>query len=132
MDDKIDAHIYETEDSLYSVNIEVNGHSLQGDEPESFGSKNLGPAPYDFLLASLGECTAITIRWFATQKNWPLEKVSVKLNHQKIDKKDHFTKHITIEGKDLTEKQFNALYDVGARCPVHKTLTSDVVIETTR
>lgn len=53
----INAHIIETGDSLYGVQISVNGHKIIGDEPESYGSKNLGPAPYDLLLAALGECT---------------------------------------------------------------------------
>lgn len=127
---KIEATITETGESLYAVAIEVNGHSLKGDEPESYGSKNLGPAPYDFLLAALGECTAMTIRWFAIQQKWPLDKVSVVMTHEKKDRQDYFTKHITIEGPELSAEQRQKLIDVAAKCPVQRTLTSDVVIET--
>ena len=127
----IKAHVSETTDSLYSVEINTNGHTLVGDEPESYGSKNLGPAPYDLLLAALGECTAMTIRWFAIQKNWPLEKVTVELTHSKVEGKDTFTKDIRILGDDLTEEQRQKLHDVAAKCPVQKTLLSDVAIETT-
>lgn len=126
----INAEVTETGDSLYGVKIDVNGHSLIGDEPESMGSLNLGPAPYDLLLSALGECTAMTVRWFALQKQWPLDRVSVVLTHQKIDKKDHFTKQIKIEGQDLTPDQRTRLLAVAANCPVHKTLMSEVVIET--
>lgn len=127
---KIEATVTETGESLYAVKIDVNGHSFTGDEPESFGSKNLGPAPYDLLLASLGECTAMTVRWMALQQKWPLEKVSVELTHEKQGKQDVFTKKIAVVGDDLTVEQRQKLHDVAAKCPVHRTLTSDVIIET--
>lgn len=84
-EEKITAHVKESGESDYAVNIEVSGHSLKGDEPVSFGGNNVGPAPFDMLLAALGECTAMTVRWYAKQQNWPLEKVEVKLSHQKVD-----------------------------------------------
>ncbi|MBP7709573.1 MAG: OsmC family protein [Rickettsiales bacterium] len=130
MTKQISATVEETKESLYSVNISVNGHQLKGDEPEDYGSKNIGPAPYDFLLAALGECTAMTLRWFALQQNWPLEKVEVFLTHEKRGKTDFFTKKITIHGDLLTSEQRQKLHEVSAKCPVHKTLTSEVVIET--
>jgi putative redox protein len=126
---KINAIVEETKDSLYSVKISVNGHQLIGDEPEDYGSKNIGPAPYDLLLAALGECTAMTIRWFALQQNWPLEKVEVFLTHEKRDRIDFFTKKITLHGELLTSEQRQKLQDISAKCPIQKTLTSDVVIE---
>jgi putative redox protein len=130
-DKKIHALVSETNASTYSVEIEVNGHKLIGDEPESFGSKNLGPAPYDLLLAALGECSAMTVRWFAIEQKFPLEKVIVKLSHEKRARQDYFTKEITIQGKDLSDEQKQKLHDVAAKCPVHRTLTSgNVVIET--
>lgn len=129
-ENRIEAIITETSDSLYSVSIEVNGHTLIGDEPESAGGKNLGPAPYDLLLSSLGECTALTVRWFAQQRKWSLEKVSVKVTHEKKDRSDYFTKRIEIVGNDLSEDQKKKLHDVAAKCPVHRTLTSDVIIDT--
>lgn len=129
-DKKLTATVTETKDSLYSVKIDVNGHTIIGDEPESYGSKNLGPAPYDLLLASLGECTAMTIRWYAIQQKWPLENATVELTHHKEGKQDIFSKKIIITGDQLTEEQRAKLHDVAAKCPVQKTLTSDVIIET--
>lgn len=129
-DEKITAHVVETNDSAYAVAITVNGHTLKGDEPESFGGGNTGPAPYDMLLAALGECTAMTMRWYAIQKDWPLEKVEVTLTHQKVEKVDHFEKEITIYGDKLTEEQRKKLIEVAAKCPVQRTLEGKVKITT--
>lgn len=127
---KITAHIEESGESSYSVNIMVSGHAIKGDEPVAFGGGNLGPAPYDLLLAALGECTAMTVRWYAKQQNWPLTKVEVNISHQKIDKIDSFEKHVIIHGELLSEEQRKKLVDVAAKCPVQRTLQSDVVIHT--
>ena len=135
-DDLISAQISENGKSAYSVDINVSGHVLTGDEPVSFGGGNLGPAPYDLLLAALGECTAMTIRWFARQRDWPLERVEVKMTHQKGEiegrpgKTDIFTKTITLHGPELTEDQHRKLIDVAAKCPVQRTLEGTPVITT--
>ena len=129
-DKVITAHITETGQSAYAVAIEVNGHSLKGDEPESFGGGNTGPAPYDFLLASLGECTAMTVRWYAIQQKWPLEKVEVTLTHQKVGKVDKFEKTITVHGDKLTGEQRQKLIEIAAKCPVQRTLEGKVEITT--
>lgn len=129
-DKKITAYITETGKSKYAVEIEVNGHKLQGDEPESFGGGNTGPAPYDMLLAALGECTAMTVRWYAIQQKWPLEKVEVTLTHQKIEKVDKFEKKISVHGAKLTDEQRQKLIDVAAKCPVQRTLEGKVEITT--
>lgn len=125
----ITAHVEETGESAYAVSISVSGHTLSGDEPVAFGGGNLGPAPYDLLLAALGECTAMTVRWYALQKKWPLEKVEVNLTHQKINKVDTFEKEVIVHGQ-LTEEQKAKLVEIAAKCPVHRTLLSDLVINT--
>lgn len=139
-DKHTEAHIVETGESPYAVDISVSGHRIKGDEPVSFGGGNLGPAPYDLLLSALGECTAMTVRWYAIQQKWPLEKVEVKLSHQKIDassipegegksgKIDVFEKQITIYGDSLTDEQRKKLYDVAAKCPVQRTLLSGSIV----
>ena len=101
---KIGATVIETDESLYSVAIKTNGHEITGDEPESYGSQNLGPAPYDLLLAALGECIVMTVRWAAIQNKWPLEKVEAQVTHEK-------------QGSNIANK-----------CPVYRTLTSEVTI----
>ena len=126
------ATIAETGESTFAVDIAVSGHRLKGDEPESAGGKNLGPAPYDLLLAALGECTAMTVRWYAQQQKWPLEKVSVTLTHHKEIKQDVFTKEIEIVGEALSEEQREKLIDVAAKCPVQRTLEGTPRIQTVR
>jgi putative redox protein len=129
-EEMITAHVEETGKSAYAVSITVSGHTIKGDEPVSFGGGNLGPAPYDLLLAALGECTGMTVRWYAKQQNWPLEKVEVKLSHQKINKVDTFEKQVIVHGDQLTPEQRKKLVDIAAKCPVQRTLQSDVVINT--
>ena len=93
----ITAKVTETGESAYAVDIEVSGYRLKGDEPVLSGGGGLGPSPYDTLLAALGECTAMTVRWYAKQQNWPLEKVSVVLTHHKEGRTDIFTKGCNVE-----------------------------------
>ncbi len=150
----ITATVSENGQSTYAVDIAVSGHTLTGDEPESFGGKNLGPAPYDYLLAALGECTAMTVRWYAVQQKWPLEHVAVTLSHRK-DKRDTldaetlsrlptpgqtgdrptpmvdlFEKSITITGAGLTAEQKQKLHDVAAKCPIQRTLVNGAIVQT--
>lgn len=127
---RITAHVEETGESAYAVSISVSGHTIKGDEPVSFGGSDLGPAPYDLLLAALGECTAMTVRWYALQQKWPLTKVEVRLSHQKVDKVDTFEKEVIVHGEQLSPEQRRKLVEVAAKCPVQRTLLSDMVIRT--
>lgn len=135
MTDKISARVEETHISEFSVAIEVNGHRLSGDEPVAKGGLNLAPSPYDYLTTALGECTAMTVRWYAKQKGWPLNHVAVELTHEKVaghesGKADIFRKSVTLTGDQLTEEQRQKLLDIAAKCPVHKTLSGGAFIET--
>lgn len=103
------AHVIENGESAFSVDITVSGFSIKGDEPVDAGGGNLGPAPYDTLLAASGECTAMTVRWQARQQNWPLDKVEVDLTHYKEGRTDHFTKAIKVYGNALTDEQRDKL-----------------------
>jgi putative redox protein len=136
-DDKITkAHIIENGKSDYAVDITVSGFSLEGDEPVLLGGAGIAPDPYDLLTAALGECTAMTVRWYARQKNWPLDKVEVNITHQKssidgnVRKTDVFTKEIIIHGEALTEEQRGKLVEIAAKCPVQRTLEGTPVIKT--
>ncbi len=139
----ISAYIQETGESVFSVDIELSGHHVKGDEPTSAGGKGLGPSPYELLLAALGECTAMTVRWYAQHQKWPLEKVEVRMTHSKREvagnsqiegkagKIDVFTKEILLHGPQLTEVQRDKLLDVAGKCPVQRTLMGNPVIRTT-
>ena len=135
-DSSLQAFIAETGESAFAVKIDVSGHSLKGDEPISGGGENLGPAPFDLLTAALGECTAMTVRWYAKQKKWPLDKVEVKMTYHKGEvelggpKTDIFTKEVFIYGDALTPEQRTKLMDVAGKCPVHRTLEATPVIKT--
>ncbi|MCC7484038.1 MAG: alpha/beta fold hydrolase [Burkholderiales bacterium] len=125
----------------FAQEIVVGRHRLMADEPAALGGEDLGPSPYDLLLAGLGACTAMTLRMYATHKKLPLEKVSVELKHGKIHaedcascetkegKIDRIERSIDIAGA-LDEAERKRLLEIADRCPVHRTLHSEVSIET--
>lgn len=130
-----------TEDGL-RTEIMANGFPLVADEPERAGGTNQGPTPYDLLTAALGACTSMTLRMYADRKEWPLEAVTVHLQHNKVHardcegceteegKIDHIDREIRLEG-DLDTEQRQRLLEIADRCPVHQTLDGDIHIEST-
>lgn len=110
------------------------------DEPEPAGT-DLGPTPYDALLAALGGCTAMTVRMYARRKCWPLDEVTVALRHDRIHatdcadcistegRIDRIAREITLTG-DLDDEQRARLLEIADRCPVHRTLRGEITIET--
>lgn len=121
--------------------VELGRHRIVADEPVTGGGTDAGPGPYDLLLASLGTCKAITLRLYAGRKGWPLEGVTVKLEHSRVhaedckncETKDGLLDHIEVEielAGPLTEEQRERLIEISERCPVHKTLTSEIDIVT--
>ena len=136
MAQKTVATVADAQGSPLSVAIEVSGHYLFGDEPATQGGRNLGPTPYDLLTAALGECTAMTVRWYAMRQGWPLEHVSVEVQHSKkmqtgsLEMIDEFHKTISIVAPDLSDEQYQKLLEIAEKCPVHKTLTGTIRIET--
>jgi putative redox protein len=125
----------------YRTEIIANGFPMVADEPESVGGTNTGPNPYDFVLAGLGACTAITLRMYATRKGWPLDSVDVRLTHAKVHARDsehtesmtgtidHIGREITLSGS-LDDEQKARLMDIADRCPVHRSLHGEVAIIT--
>jgi putative redox protein len=129
-ENKQSAIIRENGKSSYAVDISVSGYELAGDEPAAMGGGDLGPSPYDFLTVALGECTVMTIRWYALQKSWPVDHIAANVTYEKKDGQDVFHKTITIEGDQLTAEQRERLFDVAAKCPVQKSLLAAPVITT--
>ena len=123
----------------YLQRIQARGHVFSADEPVTVGGSDLGPTPYELLLASLGACTSITLRMYARRKEWPLEGVRVKLRHYRVHAKDVedsekesgqvdvIDKDLELEG-DLTQEQRERLFGIAARCPVHRTLLNEIKI----
>lgn len=131
-------HIHLGTDNYKTV-MNAGPHELVSDEPESMGGNDTGPDPYDYLLMSLGSCTVITMRMYAERKKWPLEDVYVELRHSKRHaedcadcddpkkKLDHIEKEIILKG-DLSEEQRERLLEISKKCPVHKTLFSEIKV----
>jgi uncharacterized OsmC-like protein len=121
--------------------ISIGPHRLQADEPVEAGGGDMGPNPYELLLAALGACTSMTLRLYAGRKQWPLEGVEVRLTHSRIYAEDcancetkpgmldHIQREILLFG-DLSEEQRSRLLEIADRCPVHRTLTSEIKIDT--
>ncbi len=121
--------------------IRIHRHSLIADEPVALGGTDQGPSPFDLLVASLGACTAMTLRMYADRKGWPLEAVSVRLRHKKIHAAecaeceqregvlDRIERDIELEGP-LDRGQRERMLAIADRCPVHRTLTGNVVVAT--
>jgi uncharacterized OsmC-like protein/alpha-beta hydrolase superfamily lysophospholipase len=119
--------------------IRVGRHLLPADEPVAAGGTDTGPNPYDLLLAALGACTSMTLRLYADHKGWPLEKVSVQLRHDKIHaadcaecetregKIDRIVRVIDLDGP-LDAAQRGRLLEIAEKCPVHRTLHSEISI----
>jgi putative redox protein len=125
----------------YAQEIRAGRHTLRADEPVASGGTDTGPDPYALLLAALGACTSMTLRLYAEHKKLPLERVSVTLTHGKIHaadcehcetkegKIDRIERAIAIEG-DLDAAQRQRLMEIADKCPVHRTLESEIDIRT--
>lgn len=121
--------------------ISAGGHRLISDEPVELGGTEAGPSPYELLLAALGSCTSMTVSLYARRKGWPLEAVTVRLRHSKIHaidcaecetkegKLDRVERDLELQG-DLSDEQRARLLEIANKCPVHRTLTSEIDIRT--
>jgi putative redox protein len=131
--------VEETRSGRFTNTMRDGRHTLTADEPADVGGNDAGPGPYELLLMSLGACTSMTLRMYAELKKLPLERVRVKLSHRKIHaqdcvecetkegKLDEITREISLEGA-LTEEQRKRMLEIADRCPVHRTLTSEIRI----
>jgi putative redox protein len=125
--------------SGFVQDVQMGKHELVADEPLAVGGTDTGPAPYDLLLASLGACTSMTVSMYARRKNWPLESVRVELRHSKVrvgepvaeggkaPERDQIERDIQLIG-NLTPEQHERLLEIANKCPVHRTLKSEILI----
>ena len=133
--------VTETGGGKFQQSVAIGPHRLIADEPVAAGGLDSGPGPYDFLLAGLGACTSMTLRIYAEHKKLPLERVSVTLSHSKIHaqdceecetkegKIDRIERAITLTG-DLSDEERARLLEIADKCPVHRTLHSEINIRT--
>jgi uncharacterized OsmC-like protein len=129
--------------SLANLKNEVrygNAQTLITDEPAEVGGEGAGPDPYTLLLAALGSCISMTTTLYARRKGWPLESVTVRLRQGRVHVKDctdctpgaadyvhNIQRSVSFAG-NLTEEQLTRLHEISHKCPVHKTLTSRIMI----
>jgi len=117
------------------------GQTFITDEPQSIGGDGAGADPYTLLLAALGSCISMTLTLYARRKKWPLERVVVRLSQRRIHAADcaecetesegfvqRIERSVHIEGALLTAEQHARLQDIAHKCPIHKTLTSEIII----
>jgi uncharacterized OsmC-like protein len=133
--------VRETGHGKFQQEILSGAHKLIADEPSDVGGLGSGPGPYDLLLAALGACTSMTLRLYADRKKIPLTRTQVRLWHSRIYATDcaecetkegmidRIERVITLEG-DLNAEQRTRLMEIADKCPVHRTLTSEVSIRT--
>ena len=133
-------HLNLLEDN-FTTSIQTKKHSFIADEPASVGGDDFGPSPYDFLSAGLAACTVMTLKMYAERKKWDLQEVFVYITYSKkhsddlnidVEKPtrfDHLNKKLKFVG-NLDDKQIKRLKEIAAKCPVHKTLQSDIIIDT--
>jgi putative redox protein len=133
--------VRETRKSKFQQTVSIGPHRLLADEPIAAGGEDTGPGPYDFVLAGLGACTSMTMRLYADRKSLPLERVMVTLKHSRIHAEDcaecetkagmldQIDRTIAMEGA-LDAEQRGKLMEIADKCPVHRTLTSEIHIVT--
>jgi uncharacterized OsmC-like protein len=129
--------------SLTNLQNEVrygDGQTLRTDEPVSAGGDGAGPDPYALLMAALGSCISMTVTLYARRKKWPLERVTVKLSQRRVHARDcaecgensegyvhRIERSVQLEG-ELTDERRTRLMEIAGKCPVHRTLTSQIIV----
>lgn len=129
--------------SLSNLQNEVSygaGRAFRTDEPAALGGDDAGPDPYTLLLGALGSCISMTVTLYARRKGWPLRRVTVRLRHERLHARDcdectrttdgyvhRIERAVSFEG-ELSDEQRARLREIAHKCPVHKTLSSEIVI----
>ncbi|PXY42935.1 OsmC family protein [Flavobacterium hydrophilum] len=123
---KIDTRLYRTEITSASGNIVI------ADEPQEVGGKNLGFSPSELLASALASCTLITLRMYINRKQWNVSEIDIKVDFEKDSEQNIslFTRKIELTG-EIDESQRQKLHLIAEKCPIHKTLTNTIKIQTT-
>ena len=133
--------VVEGKSSGFANLVTIGAHSFAADEPVAAGGGDTGPSPYDLLCAALGACTSMTVSVYARRKGWPIESVRVHVRHSKIHARDcaacetkegmvdRLEREIELVGA-VDDAQRQRLLEIANKCPVHRTLTSEISIAT--
>lgn len=125
------AAIVETAGGKFRQTVRIGPHNLVADESASEGGDDAGPAPHEWVLAGLGACTSMTVKLYADRRGWPLESVHVRVEGQHVDGAFVLTCEVRLMGAGLTDEQRARLLGIANKCPVHRSLTGPIRIETT-
>ena len=112
----------------FKQSVRVGPHELVSDEPVASGGGDEGPAPHELLLAALGSCTSMTIRMYAERKGWKVDRVEVSVSGGREDEGFRIRRRIRLEG-ELSDEERERLLEIANKCPVHKTLSGTILIE---
>lgn len=115
----------------FATLVTARSHSLTADEPGELGGKDTGPTPYELLLSAVGSCKAITAKMYAQRKGWDLQTVKIELTHERPEGRggpERITASFVFEG-DLTDEQRERLLQIAEKCPVQKTITGELSVE---
>jgi putative redox protein len=140
MEDSASRVVVSGDAASFVQHIVAGGHEIKSDEPAAAGGTDSGPDPYGLLLAALGSCTSMTIGMYARRKQWPVERITVRLSHSRVHAQDcadcekgplvdRIDRVIELAGP-LSAEQRDKLLVIANKCPVHKTLTSMIDIQT--
>ncbi|MGR7811950.1 bifunctional alpha/beta hydrolase/OsmC family protein [Lacinutrix undariae] len=125
----------------FTTQMTVGNHIMMADEPTSYGGNDFGPSPYELVSAGLSACTAMTVQMYTKRKGWDLQNIQVHTSHTKVTtqivengenkdiKIDTFNREIQLKG-NLDDKQTQRILQIADKCPVHKTLHSDIQVIT--
>ncbi len=111
----------------YTTEIVAGNHHMTSDEPLEAGGADAGPTPVQYLESALASCACITMRMYAERKGWPLEEVTVTMDHDSVNenRENVFVKSVDVKG-DLDEQQVQRLIDIGGRCPVVRLISGSI------
>ena len=119
-----------TAEGKFKQRIQIGPHALVGDEPVAVGGTDLGPDPHEFLLAALATCTSMTVKMYADRKGWALRECAVQVDAERQVGTFVMRRVVFLEG-DLDDAQRRRLLEIAEKCPVHKTLSGTIRIEST-
>ena len=119
-----------TDTGKFRQTVRIGAHALVADEPVESGGADAGPAPHEWILAGLGACTSMTVKMYAERKGWPLSGAEVIVEGKHEDGAFVMRRRVTLVGPELTDEQRARLLEIANKCPVHKSLTGRILIET--
>jgi putative redox protein len=124
------AAVVTTAGGKFRQQVRIGSHVLVADEPVEDGGEDAGPAPHEWILAGLAACTSMTVKLYADRRGWPLESAEVSVSGSHVEGAFVLTREVHFVGPQLTDEHRTRLLEIANKCPVHKSLTGPIRIET--